>query len=81
MSKRRIIFIVLLALTLIYPLTVYYSVQAFLAWRDAVLEGYPIEFRGIIDLPPFTGTVNGFLVMLFGACIAVSWFILFLWRK
>ena len=81
MSKRRIIFILLLALTLIYPLVFYYSVQAYEQECAAALERYPEELRPYVDYGPFTGSLSGFIAILFGASIAVSWFILFLWRK
>jgi len=81
MNKRQVIFILLLGLTLIYPLIANYFVQTYRAERAAALERYPPEIRLYIDFHPFTGTVNGFLTILFGAIIVVSWFILFLWRK
>jgi H+/Cl- antiporter ClcA len=80
-SKRLVVFILLLGLTLVYPLVFHYSVQAYEQECAAALERLPEEFSGYVDYPPFLSSRSGFPLMLFGACIAVSWFILFLWRK
>lgn len=81
MGKRRIIFLLLLGQTLIYPLIVNYLTQVHNAEYAAALKEYSLEIQPYIDLPPFTATRNGSLIMLFGAIISVSWILLFLWRK
>jgi len=81
MSKRLAAFILLLGLTITYPAIFHYSVEAYRVDRAAALDEYPVEIRGYVDPAPFPDTLEGFLTMLLGACIAVSWFILFLWRK
>jgi hypothetical protein len=81
MKKRRLIIAVLVSLTLIYPLTVYYAIQAYQFWRNAGLERYPEELRPFVDPSPFIGSFWGGLTIIFGAFIACSWLLVGIWRK
>ena len=81
MKKGRLIIAILVSLTLIYPLTTYYAIQAYLFWRDAGLEKYPEEFRSYVDPSPFIGSFWGALTIIFGAFIVCSWLLVGIWRK
>jgi hypothetical protein len=81
MEKRKLALFVLLGLTLIYPLTIYYSVQAYELEWTAALEQYPEELRPYVNFHSFIHSSWGGLTIIFGTVIAVSWLILFIWRK
>lgn len=70
---------ILLIVTLIYPLTTYFAVQAYQSWRTALLERYPEGLEPTIG--PFIYSFWGVLTLIFGLAIASSWLLLGIWRK
>jgi len=81
MKKGPLVFVVLLILTLTYPLTVNYALQAYESWRIAELESYPAEMRPYVDFSPFIQSFWGGLALIFGVVIVFSWLLLGMWRK
>jgi hypothetical protein len=81
MKRGALIITILAGLTLIYPLTVYYAIQAYQSWIDAGLERYPEELRPYVETNPFIGSFWGGLTIILGAFIACSWLLVGIWRK
>jgi len=60
MSKSRIAVLALLTVTVVYAVTLYQSIQAYNAWKEAKIEWYCREiggtkedWEGLLDFHPF----------------------------
>lgn len=66
----------LLAITAIYSVTLYMSIQRHNARNQATLERLPPEWRQIIDPEPFGTTSEGTQLVYVGGVLVVCWGIL-----
>jgi len=73
MSKFRIAILVLLAVTAIYAITLYQSVQAYNKWKEDKLSKLPEPARKYIDFTPFFASSFGKPYLLLGIGLALCW--------
>jgi len=78
----KVAVLVLLTVTVIYPVALHLDIQRYEAWKQAELEKYPPEIAPYIDFNPYiAGTTGGLLITILGTVIAGSWLLLGIWRK
>jgi hypothetical protein len=78
MKKRTMaIVLVLLVVSVIYAVGLYYAIQLHNTWMKAELEKIPPDLRPYSDLPWFSNTSTGLWYIFCGSGLAWSWALLF----
>lgn len=79
-SRFKVTVLVLLAVTVIYPVALYLDIQGNEAWKRSYLESHP-DVAPWIDFAPYTSTFTGGLLTIIGIVLAGSWLMTAIHRK
>ncbi len=71
-SRFKVAVLVLLAVTLIYPVVLHLDIQRYEARKQAELEKYP-QWASIMDFNPYGTTFTGALLISIAATLVICW--------